>query len=144
MKYISGVMAEEHIQEAFNSRLPLWDLNSKHWLCMVICNESKSPMGLMGLKMLEPHIDKKGMVAEVGFIIDPQYAGQGLATKALIRMLKDEKFKLITQFTAVVTSGNFASEQVLKKAGFTFKSITKENYIINGVVFDDHNYELLR
>ncbi|QAV24385.1 GNAT family N-acetyltransferase [Proteus hauseri] len=144
MKYISGVMTEEQIKEAFESRLPIWNIHSTHWLCMVIRNEKKSQMGLIGLKIVESQAEEQGITAEVGFIIEPQYAGQGLATKALMSMLVDERFKLITRFIAVVTAGNLASEQVLKKSGFTFKDITKENYSINNVLYDDHNYELLR
>lgn len=144
MKYISGIMTEEQIKDAFESRLPLWNIHSIHWLCMVIRNEKKSAMGFMGLKMVEPQIGEQRITAEVGFIIDPQYAGQGLATKALISMLADERFKPITRFVAVVTGGNSASEQVLKKSGFTFKNIIKENYAINNRLYDDHNYEYLR
>ncbi|MEX5897234.1 hypothetical protein AB6H17_11050 [Proteus vulgaris] len=41
------------IREAFNSRLPEWNLSSSHWLCFVIRSKiNNTCLGLTGLRLI--------------------------------------------------------------------------------------------
>lgn len=142
MQFISDPMSDEQIKYAFDSRLPKWDLTSSHWLCFVIRNKiNKTPLGLTGLKLV--HNDGE-VIAEVGYIISPEYKGKSLATTSLTQLLSLKELDKLKKFQAVVTSGNIASEFVLKKNGFILTKIIENNYIIGNIAFDDHIYTLTR
>ncbi|WP_193014436.1 MULTISPECIES: GNAT family N-acetyltransferase [Gammaproteobacteria] len=140
MQYVSTTMSEEQIREAFNNRLPEWDLSSSHWLFFTIRNKiNNASLGFTGLKLI--HQDKEKL-AVVGYIIAPEHAGKSIGTKSLAQLLALPELVSLTKFQAVVTAGNRASERVLEKNGFILTEILKDNCVINGVVFDDHIYTL--
>lgn len=142
IRYVSTQKTEQEIQDAFEHRLPEWTLDSTHWLCLVIEDiETKQSIGLIGFCLQA--IDEQ-LVAEVGYLIDPHFAGKGIATKALSLLLSNDKYSKINVFSATVTSGNFASEKVLTNNGFCHHKIIKDNYQINGAIYDDIIYQLNR
>ena len=142
IRYVSTQKTEQEIQDAFEHRLPEWTLDSTHWLCLVIEDiETKQSIGLIGFCLQV--IDER-LVAEVGYLIDPYFAGKGIATKALSLLLSNDKYRKINLFSATVTSGNFASEKVLTNNGFCRNKIIKDSYQINGVIYDDIIYQLNR
>lgn len=128
---------------AFESRLPDWTDISTHWLCLVI-EEDKSykSLGLIGFHLTTAEDGQKH--AEVGYMIDPNHAGKGIATEALSLLLSQERFKKICRFSGIVTQGNQASEKVLMNNGFYLHEIVEKNHEINGVLYDDKIYLLNR
>ncbi|HBO25070.1 MAG TPA: N-acetyltransferase [Providencia sp.] len=142
MRFISDLMPEDKIKDSFDSRLPSWNITSDHWLCLVIRNvDDNASMGLTGLKMVS---DGGRRVAEVGYIISPEYTGRSLATRSLAMLISLPELAPLSEFRAVVTGGNAASESVLKKNGFILTKIIENNYVIGNKSFADHIYTLTR
>ena len=142
MKFISDPLSDQQIKDAFESRLPKWDIGSSHWLCFVIRREADGvPMGLTGLKMTRENNER---IAEVGYIIANGFSGMSLATDSLATLLALPELSTISQYQAVITNGNNASIRVLEKNGFTLTEVIKDNYTIGGVIFDDCIYTLIK
>lgn len=140
MKFISDPLSDQQIKDAFDSRLPKWDVESSHWLCFVIRRETDGvPMGLTGLRMVR---ENNKRVAEVGYIIANDFSGMSLATNSLTTLLALPELSAISQYQAVITNGNNASVRVLEKNGFILTDVIKDNYTIGGVMFDDCIYKL--
>ncbi|MCV5223944.1 GNAT family N-acetyltransferase, partial [Escherichia coli] len=80
-------------------------------------------------------------VADVGYLILPQYHGLGFGTESL-RALINWAFNehAITAFSAVVTEGNVGSEKVLTKSGFSLKEVIPNAYKIGGKLYADRIY----
>ncbi|HCG8159249.1 TPA: GNAT family N-acetyltransferase [Vibrio parahaemolyticus] len=123
------------IKERFESRLPIWSKASENWLCLTITvRETGEKIGVTGFQLIDG-------VANVGYLILPQYHGLGFGTeslKALINWASNEQ--TITEFNAVVTEGNVGSEKVLVKSGFFLKTVVPHAYEIGGKLYADHIY----
>lgn len=123
------------IRERFESRLPLWSAASNNWLCLTITElNTGANVGVTGFQLVDG-------VAEVGYLILPQYHGLGIATeslKALVNWAVNDR--AIEVFSAVVTEGNVASEKVLSKSGFSLKTVIPNAHEIGGKLYADHIY----
>ncbi|SBS31209.1 Acetyltransferase (GNAT) family protein [Marinomonas spartinae] len=123
------------IKEKFESRLPMWSKTSENWLCLTMTvRETGEKIGITGFQLIDG-------VANVGYLILPQYHGLGFGTeslKALINWASNEQ--AITEFSAVVTEGNVGSEKVLVKCGFFLKTVVPNAYEIGGKLYADHIY----
>ncbi|MGG4662919.1 GNAT family N-acetyltransferase [Providencia vermicola] len=140
MRFVSDPLSDEKIKDAFESRLPKWDLSSSHWLCLVIRRKVDGiPMGLTGLMVIQ---ESRELVAEVGYMIASEFSGMSLATDSLAALLALPELSTISRYQAVVTDGNKASVSVLEKNGFILTDVIKDNYTIGGVMFDDCIYTL--
>ena len=125
------------IKDAFESRLPAWDKDSAHWLCLTITNnENGDKIGVTGFRMVDG-------VAEVGYLILPKFHGFGFGTESLKALISwATKQQGITSYRAIVTEGNIGSEKVLLKSGFSLKEIVPDAYTIGGKRYADHIYTL--
>jgi len=142
LRFVSNPKTEKDILAAFESRLPEWNLSSEHWLCLVIEDtQTYQAMGLIGICL---SLEQQQYVGEIGYLIDPTFAGKGIATQALKMLLASPEYAQIRSFIAIVTEGNVASEKVLLKNGFFKQKVITENYEINGVIYDDICYALNR
>ena len=125
------------MKEAFESRLPAWDRDSTHWLCLTITNkETAEKIGVTGFRL-------DNEVAEVGYLFLPQFHRMGFGTeslKALIQWAMEEQG--IQSFQAIVTEGNIGSEKVLTKSGFALQKVVPDAYTIGGKKYADHIYSL--
>lgn len=128
---------QQQLKDKFASRLPNWTPNSKHWLCLVIKDAlTKQPIGITGFVLQQG-------VAEVGYLLLPEFYGKQLGTetlKAIVHWAHDQH--QLSQFSAIVTEGNIASERVLEKCGFTLKRVIPDAYEIGGNRHDDKIYTL--
>lgn len=82
-------------------------------------------------------------IAEIGYMLLPNFHGYGYATEsldALITWAVNEQG--IDEFSAVVTEGNVASEKTLIKNGFRLLRIEPDSYRIGGQLYADHIYQL--
>lgn len=124
------------IQLRFQARIQPWGKNSLHWLCLVITDRaSGEKVGLTGFCVQDE-------VAEVGYMLLPEFQGQGYATESLRCLLDWAKHTHgIEKFSATVTKGNLGSERVLEKSGFALTKIIPDAYVINGVSHTDHIYQ---
>jgi RimJ/RimL family protein N-acetyltransferase len=79
----------------------------------------------------------------VGYYFFPPHWGQGYATEAIQVVTQHLLSQGVHCLVATVTAGNFASERVLQKAGYSFTRVLVGNDIIRGVPMDDHEYVLV-
>jgi ribosomal-protein-alanine N-acetyltransferase len=89
-------------------------------------------------------VDERHQHAELGYWVGPPYWGKGYATEAAREMLRHgfEDLKLNRIFAGVFT-GNPASEQVLRKIGFTHEGTMRQHFQKNGKFLDDQCYGIL-
>jgi len=96
--------------------------------------DSGQAMGVTGCGMSEGR-------AEVGYLLLPEFYGQGFGTESLQALIQ---WALTTQgisrFKALVTEGNVASERVLQKAGFKLVAKVPDAHSIGGKRYADHIY----
>lgn len=135
LRYVCDPLSPAQIEERFTSRLPRWDLDSAHWLCLVIRDrESGEALGLTGLRIS----DKAAAEAEVGYLLAPRHQGKGVAAESLRALIGYARQHLgLKRLIATVTDGNAASCQVLEKSGFVFLRRDEQAFRQGGEDFDD-------
>ena len=71
--------------------------------------------------------------AEVGYVLNPEYWGKGIATEALTRVLRFafEELKL-NRVEARFMEDNDRSRRVMEKVGMTFEGVLREAMLIKG------------
>ena len=71
------------------------------------------------------HLDSERGIIEIGYWLYPRARGRGIATK-VARALAGYAFTLgVQRVTAYVSVGNFQSERVLERAGFTREGVLR-------------------
>lgn len=97
-------------------------------------------IGTMGLWRM----DKENHRAEIGYLLDPQYQGMGLASEALHAVLS-YGFNVLKfhSVEANVDPENEASKKLLLRAGFVQEAYFRENYFFEGRFLDSVIYCLL-
>ncbi|WP_435955731.1 GNAT family N-acetyltransferase [Dryocola sp. BD626] len=140
MQYVTMDRTEAEIRQTYNDRLVPWDKRSRHWLCLAM--RDKQTGALIGVTGFERNEEDQ---AEVGYMLDPAYYGQGYGTESLHAICRFAfKECAIRRLTATVTVGNIGSRKVLEKTGFQLEGTLRENYLISGVWHDDWIFGLLR
>lgn len=130
-------LTRTEIELKFQSRLPAWKADSENWLCLVITERKTGrKVGVTGFKL-------ENDVAEVGYLLLPQFYGKGYGTESLAALIGwAAKNHNIRNYEAIVTRGNIGSEKVLTKCGFTLTKVIPDAYCIKGMLYDDHIYSL--
>ena len=135
MRFITDPLSEESIREKFNSRLPRWQRDSQHWLCLLLNERSSGkPAGLTGFCL-------KDGVGEAGFIFSPQAQGKGYAAESL-NILAEHFFnqgyghRLYCQ----VTEGNEACKRLMQRCGFHLTERRPRSFYLSGQWHDDLHY----
>ncbi|SHG45605.1 GNAT family N-acetyltransferase [Pedobacter caeni] len=82
--------------------------------------------------------------AEIGYLLDPEYWGKGIAGEAL-SLATDFGFREIGLHSvcAVVAPENLASSRLLLKHGYVKEAYFKEDFYYNGVFLDSEIYSKL-
>lgn len=78
-------------------------------------------------------IDLSNNSGEIGYVINPDYSGMGIATEAAARVL-DFGFRELSlhRIEARHMAGNGASHRVMEKLGMTEEGTFRESYLVNG------------
>ncbi len=81
----------------------------------------------------------------VGYSIDQNFLGRGIATEA-VQLILQFAFKTLNlhRIEAYVSPQNIASVKVLEKSGFTQEGLLKELLFINGAWVDHYMYAMLQ
>lgn len=127
----------DELKETFLTRITPWTAGSGTWLSLVIVDKtSTESVGITGFII-------KDNVAEVGYLLLPEFHGQQFATESLAALLEwGTATHQLTSYKAVVTEGNIASERVLLKCGFQLASVVSDAFEIGGKMYADHVYYL--
>jgi ribosomal-protein-alanine N-acetyltransferase len=82
---------------------------------------------------------------EITFIVDRDFHGRGIATSAIAQMLSKVFLETdLDRLVAIVSSGNIASEKVLRKLGFHCEGLLSEGYNIQNELVDQRVFTLSR
>ncbi|WP_440057017.1 GNAT family N-acetyltransferase (plasmid) [Pseudoalteromonas sp. T1lg65] len=140
MRYVEDVGEERVIREKFTSRFHPKDKQENQWLTLAIVeNSAQQVIGFHGfLSMWTPY-----QQAELGFVLDPQFQGQGYAFEASQAVI-DYAFNVCGyhKLIATVTQGNTPSHNLLKKLGFELEGVLKDNYQLGGNWVNDEKFAL--
>ncbi|MDN3682268.1 GNAT family N-acetyltransferase [Vibrio tapetis subsp. quintayensis] len=125
----------KELEQKFCARLTPWTRNLDSWLCLVMTDKSTgTAIGITGFIVREN-------VAEVGYLLLPEFHGNQYGTESLRALLDwadiNHEF---AGYKAVVTEGNVGSQRVLLKCGFILENIVDEAYEIGGRLYADHIY----
>lgn len=94
----------------------LADYEMGFWHPLIIEDANQKIVGRANLKS----IDSTSSSAEVGYRIDQQLCGQGLATLALKRLIQEARERwVLKQLVAYVFKENVGSRKVLERCGFS-------------------------
>ncbi|KJY98905.1 MULTISPECIES: GNAT family N-acetyltransferase [Pseudoalteromonas] len=131
MRYVADIGDIDEVQERFQQRLNPTSMQPC-WYTWAIAKRSGELIGVTGFYRHSEHL------AELGFMLLPQYQGQGLGSESLHALLEHghSQFSL-REYTATVTAGNEASRALLLKQGFTQHCQGYNGYYINGEEVED-------
>jgi ribosomal-protein-alanine N-acetyltransferase len=98
-------------------------------------------IGIIGHYRIQPENHR----CEIGYMILPQYNGQGIITEA-IKIVLEYGFNNLQMHSieAIIDPENKASERVLKKNGFVKEAHIIENELWNGRFWDTVIYSILK
>ena len=75
--------------------------------------------------------------AEIGYVINPDYRGRGIAVEAARRVMRFGFEEMgLNRIEARYMVGNDASKRVMEKLGMTFEGVYRSSVCINGIYRD--------
>jgi hypothetical protein len=115
--------------------------NSKAVILTFFIDEIEEPVGRFRYFDINP----RNRSAEFGYTVNPKYRNQGVGTSMLIVMLNC----LFTttdfnKFYCQTAAFNIASVKLLEKLGFNQDGILREHHELDGQLWDDYIYSILR
>jgi ribosomal-protein-alanine N-acetyltransferase len=107
----------------------------------ITVKENPKLIGIIGHYRIQPENHR----CEIGYMILPQYNGQGIVTEA-IKVVLEYGFEDLNMHSieAVIDPDNFASERVLQKNGFVKEAHILENEYYDGKFWDTVIYSILK
>ena len=95
----------------------------------IVCKENKKMIGTCGFTRM----DELNRVAEIGYVLNPDYWGNGFATEAAKRVMEFafEELK-VNRVEARFMFGNEASLKVMHKIGMKFEGYQRESLFVKG------------
>lgn len=95
----------------------------------IVWKKTKKMIGTCGFTRL----DAENSVAEIGYVLNPQYWGHGIATEAARRIV-DFAFNVlgVNRVEARFLFGHEASLNVMKKLGMKFEGYIREALLVKG------------
>ncbi len=90
-------------------------------------------------------IDLSNSKGEIGYVLNPEYSGNGYATEAVKAVLEYAFFTLkLNRMEARVMEGNLPSVKLLEKIGMTFEGRGEEEIFVKGEYKNILHYSLLK
>jgi ribosomal-protein-alanine N-acetyltransferase len=142
MKYLDRPPLENlEAAEVFVEKMRTDFLEHQGISWMITLQKSREAIGTIGLW----RFDKPNQRAEIGYMLLPDYWGQGFATEALqvVLTFAFETLK-VHSIEANVNPENEASKRLLMKSGFRQEAYFRENYFFDGKFLDSAIFCLLK
>ena len=112
-----------------------------HYEWAVICGADNRMIGTCGFSA----VDTVHGVGEVGYVLHPDYWGQGFATEALREVLRFGFHVLgLRRIEARYAVGNEASRRVMEKVGMCFEGVRRQAMLLKGAPVDIGMCAILR
>ena len=95
----------------------------------VVCKENKKMIGTCGFTSFDFSSDS----AEIGYVLNPAYHGNGYATEAVQAVLGFGFQKLeLHRIEARYIQENLRSRKLMERVGMTFEGYARESYFLKG------------
>ena len=95
--------------------------------------------------ILARDIDREAKWAEIGYMIDKQYAGRGIIKASCIRLMKHLFNELhMDKVVICCTDDNAASQALAHTLGFTLEGTLRNHFVVNGTLRNMSYYGILR
>ena len=99
----------------------------------IVCKESGKMLGTCGFTRFFFQHDG----AEIGYVINPDYHGQGIATEIVSRIIRYGFENLaLERIEGKFMIGNSASRRVMEKNGMVFEGVRRNGMLIKGEYLD--------
>lgn len=115
--------------------------DGKYYDWAVILKNSGKMIGTCGFSSISP----EHRSAEVGYVLNPAFRGQGIAGEALSAVLDFAFRKMaLNRVEAKCVEENASSERVMQKVGMTFEGIARSALLVKGEFKNIKIYSMLR
>ena len=115
--------------------------DGKYYDWAVILKSSGKMMGSCGFSSILP----EHRSAEVGYVLNPAFRGQGIAGEALSAVLDFAFRKMaLNRVEAKCVAENASSERVMQKVGMTFEGVARSALLVKGEFRNIKIYSMLR
>ena len=115
--------------------------DGKYYDWAIVLKSSGKMIGTCGFSA----INAEHRSAEVGYVLNPAFRGQGYAGEALSAVLEFAFRRMqLNRVEAKCVAENESSERVMQKVGMTFEGIARSALFIKGQYRDIKIYSLLR
>lgn len=106
----------------------------------VILKEENKMIGTVGFS----RIDEANSLAEVGYVINPVYHGNGYAPEALLEVMMFGFMELnLHRIEAKFMHGNDRSRRVMEKCGMRYEGCARDSMYVKGDFRSIHTYSIL-
>lgn len=107
----------------------------------IVCRDTEKMIGSCGFT----RFDFQHNAGEIGYVINPEYAGQGIATEVSARVIRFGFENLsLNRIECKFMSDNLASRRVMEKNGMVFEGIRRRAMLIKGEYRDIGICSILR
>ncbi|WP_414049433.1 GNAT family N-acetyltransferase [Macrococcus animalis] len=129
----------ETMEDTENYINQMMSLSDKMHYCVIEDKDTKNLIGICNITMNLKH--QKG---EIGYMIQPEYWGNGIATHAA-KYLVEYGFKeqSLNRIYAVTDIQNTGSIRVLEKVGFQREGLMRQDKIVRGKFRNSYMYSIL-
>ena len=115
--------------------------DGKYYDWAVILKSSGKMIGTCGFSSILP----EHRSAEVGYVLNPAFRGQGIAGEALSAVLDFAFRKMaLNRVEAKCVAENASSERVMQKVGMTFEGVARSALLVKGEFRNIKIYSMLR
>ena len=115
--------------------------DGKYYDWAVILKSSGKMIGTCGFSSILP----EHRSAEVGYVLNPAFRGQGIAGEALSAVLDFAFRKMaLNRVEAKCVADNASSERVMQKVGMTFEGVARSALLVKGEFRNIKIYSMLR
>ena len=115
--------------------------DGKYYDWAVILKSSGKMIGTCGFSSISP----EHRSAEVGYVLNPAFRGQGIAGEALSAVLDFAFRKMaLNRVEAKCVEENGSSERVMQKVGMTFEGVARSALLVKGEFRNIKIYSMLR
>ena len=107
----------------------------------IILKDENKMIGTCGFT----HFNLPSNSAEIGYVINPDFRGKGIAAEAATRVIEfGFDYLGLNRIEARYMIGNDASRRVMEKLGMSFEGVAREAICVNGVYKDVGNCAVLK
>lgn len=141
MKYIGPILPLDELKTKFLDRIRPFTQEEGHWLTLAIHHKiTREFIGSVGFK-IDSLNDQR---AEIGYLVLPQYGGQGFTTEAckVLNRFIFEEIK-VRKIVAHCTTVNTGSWKVMEKIGLLREGELKMDFCLNDHWYNGYCYGLV-